>query len=309
MKKKYLILQLSLILLSINSCKDNEKYFKEEFSKQSEMSINDFIDSFGDPINERTWEYLKDSIRSLNSDERRMVSNLKTPLIEENLSGLSYSQRMVVIRDDKRSKEIMKNTSIIKVITRSFKLTGGLGCGDVSGGGRILVVDVTTPIDAPKDLKIPAIDKDYVDGYGGVYSNDDILDEYRNKVKDGFFLVHNMGCALDSKEITKSRQRIEKWINKWVFKSSYLGKDLGRLEFSKDGSYILSSSMFGGTTSKGTWEIQNGYNVGEALIILTPPVAQVQAGDVPSKIYVDAYEKDNILAIDETKYYPIKQPY
>jgi len=303
MKKKYLILQLSLILLSINSCKDNEKYFNEEFSKQSEMSINDFIDSFGDPINEQTWEYLKDSIRSLNSDERRMVSNLKTPLTEERLSDVPYRYRRGLINTVKEAKEKMKNTSIIKVITRSFKLTGGLGCGDVSGGGRILVVDVTTPLDAPKDLKIPALDKKYV------YRNDDILDEYRNKVKDGFFLVHNTGCALNSKEITKSRQRIEKWITKSVFKSSYLGKDLGRLEFSKDGSYILSSSMFGGTTSKGTWEIENGYAIGEALIILTPPVAQVQAGDVPSKIYVDAYEEGNILAIDETKYYPIKQPY
>ena len=115
--------------------------------------------------------------------------------------------------------------------------------------------------------------------------------------------------TLNPDKLEKSRKKIEGWLTKWVFKASNLGQDLGRLEFRKDGTYILTSFLLGGAGSKGTWEIRNGNAIGEALIILTPPEAQVRAGDVPPKIYVEAYDEDNMLLIGETKYYPIKNPF
>lgn len=114
-------------------------------------------------------------------------------------------------------------------------------------------------------------------------------------------------CVTNIKLVTESKKNIEGWITKWVFGTNDLtGKNIGKIEFNSDKTYIYSTSILGGFGSKGTWKIYNGYNVGEANVVLYPPEEQVKSGNVPSEIYLTVYEEGYKIKNDNTVYLPIK---
>lgn len=114
-------------------------------------------------------------------------------------------------------------------------------------------------------------------------------------------------CVANIKLVTESKKNIEGWITKWVFGTNDLnGKNIGKIEFNSDKTYVYSTSLLGGFGSIGTWKIFNGHNIGEANIVLYPPEEQVKSGDVPSEIYLTVYEEEYKIKNDNTIYLPIR---
>lgn len=110
------------------------------------------------------------------------------------------------------------------------------------------------------------------------------------------------GCMRSVKEMSKVKNDILDCVKGNTFSAASLsGGSAGSLTLNSDMSYNYVTSLLGGFASMGTWEIKN-QDLGSALIILSPPQQQVNSGNVPSQIYVDAY-KDCTLRIGETNYF------